>query len=83
MNIRTAYTQEQIVSVYGSNCYLCQQPIDFEASSKVGVEGWEFSYHPDHVIPLSKGGLDVMENLRPSHGQCNIRKAATLLEQAK
>jgi 5-methylcytosine-specific restriction endonuclease McrA len=83
ITIRTRYTKEQITELYGTDCYLCLRPIDFEAPSKVGLEGWELSYHPDHVIPLSKGGLDVIENLRPTHGQCNIRKAATVLEETR
>jgi 5-methylcytosine-specific restriction endonuclease McrA len=35
--------------------------------------------HIDHVYPLSKGGLDTLENVRPSHGKCNIVKWATLV----
>jgi hypothetical protein len=27
---------------------------------------------------LSKGGLDTLENVRPSHGRCNIIKWATV-----
>ena len=29
----------------------------------------------DHVIPLSKGGSDELENLRPAHWICNNRKS--------
>jgi 5-methylcytosine-specific restriction endonuclease McrA len=28
----------------------------------------------DHVIPISKGGLDVLDNLRLAHWICNIKK---------
>jgi 5-methylcytosine-specific restriction endonuclease McrA len=27
------------------------------------------------VIPLSKGGSDELENVKPSHGYCNIKKS--------
>jgi 5-methylcytosine-specific restriction endonuclease McrA len=28
----------------------------------------------DHVIPISKGGLDVMENVKLAHWTCNRQK---------
>jgi 5-methylcytosine-specific restriction endonuclease McrA len=30
----------------------------------------------DHVIPRSRGGTDVMDNLRPAHHRCNARRRA-------
>jgi 5-methylcytosine-specific restriction endonuclease McrA len=35
----------------------------------------------DHVIPLSKGGTDTMDNLRPAHWLCNIKKSNKLPEE--
>lgn len=32
--------------------------------------------HIDHVIPWAKGGYTVLENLKASHAQCNLRKGA-------
>lgn len=75
--------KDEIVSLYGAECYLGEKcylggtPIDFEASRKVGALGWEYSFHPDHVVPLSKGGEDVLENIRPAHAYCNQRKWAS------
>jgi len=34
--------------------------------------------HFDHVIPLSKGGPHISENIRPAHAICNVRKGSTL-----
>jgi 5-methylcytosine-specific restriction endonuclease McrA len=48
------------------------------APRKVGQDGWEHGLHIDHVYPLSKGGLDTLENVRPAHGKCNIVKWATI-----
>jgi 5-methylcytosine-specific restriction endonuclease McrA len=78
INIRTSFTVDEITDLYGTACYHCKEPIDFTAPRLVGTIGWERAYHPDHLIPLSKGGLDTLENIRPSHAQCNIRKWATL-----
>jgi HNH endonuclease. len=83
ITIQTKYTRQDITKVYGTDCYLCSKPIDFEAVRKVGEDGWELSYHPDHVIPLSKGGLDTIDNIRPTHAQCNIRKGSKILEETK
>lgn len=74
----TTVTQEQVIEAYGTDCHLCTEPIDFNASRATGAPGWEKSYHPDHLIPRSKGGPDIIENVRPSHAQCNVRKWATV-----
>ena len=42
-------------------CYLCGNPIDGFAEI-------------DHVIPLSRGGKDEYNNLRPTHRHCNRAK---------
>ena len=73
------YSELQVIQTYGGNCHICNSPIDFTAPRKVGVAGWEKGLHIDHVYPLSKGGLDTLENVRPSHGQCNVIKSATLI----
>ena len=70
------FSVNTVIDAYGSDCHLCDKPIDLTAPRKVGVNGWEMSLHIDHVIPLSKGGDDTLENVRPSHAQCNLNKSA-------
>jgi 5-methylcytosine-specific restriction endonuclease McrA len=48
--------------------------IDLENSRKIGSLGWKTSLQVDHVIPISKGGSDTLENVRPSHAICNMQK---------
>jgi 5-methylcytosine-specific restriction endonuclease McrA len=72
------YLDIDILSKYGSDCYLCKNPIDLSTSRAIGSKGWEYSLHIEHVIPLSKGGNDTIENVRPSHALCNLRKGASL-----
>ena len=72
------YTEQIIIETYGTNCHICNQPINLEAPRRVGTEGWELGLHLDHVVPLSKGGDDRIENLRPTHGMCNLKKTDTI-----
>ena len=64
---------DEVVRTYGSNCSVCQEPIDLELkrTSRMGLT-------VDHWIPLSKGGSDDITNLRPAHWICNLKKSNSL-----
>lgn len=68
------YLESDILHIYGIECHICQETIDLKAPRKVGDDGWERGLHMDHVIPLSKGGPDTVDNVRPAHGKCNVQK---------
>lgn len=73
------YTEAEVLNLYGTNCHLCDQPIDLEATRRCGLPSWELGLHIDHIIPLSKGGSDTLENVKPAHGICNVRKSSKIL----
>ena len=50
-------------------CHLCSQVVDMSLPRTFGFGGTV-----DHVIPISKGGLDVMENVKLAHWTCNRKK---------
>ncbi len=50
-------------------CYLCGEEIP-------KGEG-----HLDHVIPISRGGSHTADNLRATHGYCNLRKGTRTAEE--
>ena len=73
------YTRKQIIDRDGSDCYLCQEPVDFTAPHVQGQLGWETYPHVEHVVPLALGGDDTLENVKLAHAKCNIDKGVRLL----
>ena len=75
LNVLTEeYSASDVLDRYGTDCHICHDPIDLDAPRYQGHVNWQLGLQIDHVIPLSKGGEDVMDNVRPAHGICNIRK---------
>ena len=70
------YSEKELFEKYGTNCHICQEAIDLLAPRRQGTIGWEFGLQIDHFIPISLGGADTIENVRPSHGICNLKKGA-------
>ena len=68
------YTEKQVLDLYGTECYLCNTPIDMQAPRLAGKPGWEKGLHIEHVVDLALGGPDALHNVRPSHGICNLTK---------
>jgi 5-methylcytosine-specific restriction endonuclease McrA len=75
------YTAEDVVARWGTVCHICGKEIDMNAPRKVGTRGWKRGLHLDHVIPMSRGGEDTLANVKPTHGLCNLRKHANLVEE--
>jgi 5-methylcytosine-specific restriction endonuclease McrA len=70
------YKESEVLDLYGDLCHICNIKIDLSAPRLPGLDGWESGLHIDHVIPLSKGGPDTLDNVRPAHGACNVKKHA-------
>lgn len=71
-----SYNELQVIATYGIDCNICGLEIDFMAPRKCGIPGWENGLHIDHLLPISKGGPDMLENVRPTHALCNLTKYA-------
>jgi 5-methylcytosine-specific restriction endonuclease McrA len=58
-------------------CHWCSEPIDYDAD-------WldPYAYQIDHVIPLNTGGLDILDNIVPSHRKCNREKSDNIIHPA-
>lgn len=57
------WNRNRLLDKFGGCCGLCKKA--FEKMKDVTI---------DHIIPLSKGGPDVFENMQPAHEQCNQMK---------
>jgi 5-methylcytosine-specific restriction endonuclease McrA len=68
------FTEDELLSLYGTDCHICLEPIDMTAPRLIGRPGWERGLHIDHLVPLAKGGPNTLANCRPSHGRCNLIK---------
>lgn len=75
------YAVQEVLNLYGTDCHICNLPIDFSAPRHPRTPGWEQGLHIDHVIPISQGGPDTIDNVRPSHAICNMQKGAKMSEE--
>lgn len=76
------YTRKHIIETWGTDCHICKDPVDFQANPIQGQLGWELYPHMDHVIPISKGGDDLISNIKLAHAKCNWEKGEKVLDQA-
>lgn len=60
--------RQLVTDTYGWTCALCHRPIDPTATKL------RDRLSLDHVLPVSRGGSDAIENLRPAHHGCNSAK---------
>lgn len=77
------YSRSDVLEKWGTDCHLCQQPIDLDApahSSSAESNEWEKGLHLDHVIPISIGGPDILENVKPAHASCNLSRPRTFTD---
>lgn len=73
-NKHEPYTEQQVLEIYGTDCYLCKSPINLNAPRRCGLPGWEDSLHLEHVVDLALGGSDTLDNVKPAHAICNLKK---------
>ncbi len=67
------YSISQVVEKTNGICGICGEEIYLDLSHPHAD-----SLSIDHIIPLSLGGDDTIENVQPAHLSCNLRKGAKL-----
>lgn len=68
------YTESEVLDLYGFQCHLCGESVDLKASRQQGKGDWQMGLHIDHLVPISSGGTNTIENVRPAHALCNLQK---------
>lgn len=66
--LNSSFSKEEwkfLLNFYGNRCLSC---------------GTDKKLEPDHVIPLSKGGLNIMSNIQPLCRSCNSKKGAKTID---
>ncbi len=63
------YTREQALEKTDGKCGLCGKEIDLSLRYPNPLC---FTY--DHILPVSKGGNNLLENIQPAHFSCNCSK---------
>jgi DNA mismatch repair ATPase MutL len=74
---KNRFSVEDVTNLYGTDCHICGEAIDMDAPRRAGAEGWRRSFWIDHVVALANGGHHTLENVKPSHAECNLNKSAT------
>ena len=63
----------KIIARDGLPCGICGNEIDYKLPYLDPG-----SYVVDHITPIARGGLDVLENKQPAHRKCNRTKGDKL-----
>lgn len=66
------YVDREVFERDNWTCYLCNLPVDPELDRL-----HEFGATIDHIVPLSRGGLDELSNVALAHWSCNRTKRAS------
>ena len=75
------YRVENILKRWGTACHLCGEEIDLSVPRHAkGGSDWPTGLQLDHLIPISQGGPDIIENVKPSHAVCNLKRSKSLVD---
>ena len=78
VNSRRRQAQRQTLAWrYGYRCHLCGETVHLDVVK--GKKGASI----DHLVPLSFGGTNALENLRLAHAGCNVRRGNQPIELAE
>lgn len=76
--ISEPYSKQQVWDKSSGVCGICGLNIPENAESKSPL-----FFTVDHIVPLSKGGNDVLDNLQAAHFLCNCTKQDLVLAEDK
>jgi hypothetical protein len=77
------YDSDTLRRIYDSTsgkCHLCHKKLSISNHGVVGAKG---AWDVDHSIPVSEGGTDYLNNLKPACISCNRSKGAGSTRSAR
>jgi 5-methylcytosine-specific restriction endonuclease McrA len=69
-------TKKNIYSKYNGHCCECGIKTQFFLGNSGGRNFEILNAHIDHIVPISRGGQNEIENLRLMCNKCNCSKGA-------
>lgn len=66
----------EVFEAYGWLCHLCGEEIN-----RFATRDDYMRVTLDHIIPLSKGGEHIRDNVAPAHYRCNMAKGDKLPDE--
>jgi 5-methylcytosine-specific restriction endonuclease McrA len=63
---------------WGYLCHICEIEVDITIPQRDEKGNYNLqALHRDHVVAVTRGGGHTLENVRPAHAGCNIRKSSS------
>ena len=70
MSLTRRWQRNALITKYGAVCYICGMP--FNSMKEITL---------DHLVPVSKGGIDELSNYGLAHLHCNQLKDNMTVEE--
>lgn len=65
---------EEVVKAYNFSCHLCGHKVVLELYSPDRLS-------LDHIVPMSRGGVNSQDNVAPAHRRCNQSRSDMTLDE--
>ena len=82
---RSRYPLEKLIQKERNICHICNKKCDSTDFTYVNGSFKAGHKYPtrDHLVPLSKGGANTIDNLKLAHYICNCLRQDTIIAELK
>lgn len=77
--------REELTTKYGLICQLClaNGQNKYVARILLNVQNHPRGWSVDHIVPVSRGGVNDVDNMWPAHRSCNSNRGNSAIEKRK